>query len=220
MSNREAPDHPGEPPSGTPRANHLAFVAHEIRNPLSTALWTAELLARLTEAERGGARGEKLAGICLRSIGRIRLLIEDHFLSERLEAGGYPLRLEPLALAEVLEEALGRHPADPVPVERGLEAGLLVRADRAILARLLEALVAAAAVGVAAVRVEGAQAGGRVEVRVRGGPPASLEDPGRGALSDPRGRALGLGMARRAAAALGGSLTVVEGAYLLSIPPA
>ena len=72
------------------RPGHLGFVAHEIRNPLSTALWTAEMLARMTAADRGGARGEKLSAMCLRSVARVRQLIEDHLLCERLDAGTPP----------------------------------------------------------------------------------------------------------------------------------
>src|SRR5512144_880418 len=56
------------------RGSHLGFVAHEIRNPLSTALWTAELLVRMPAEERGGARGDKLTAMCLRSIARVRQL--------------------------------------------------------------------------------------------------------------------------------------------------
>jgi signal transduction histidine kinase len=187
---------------------------------MSTALWTAELLARLPDGERGGARGEKLAGICLRSIVRMRLLVEDHLLSERLDAGGYPLRVEPLALAEVLAEALAREPAGAIPVERDVAGDLRVLADRALLSRALEALVAAAAVEVPAVRIAAGLREGRVEVRVAGASPGSLEDPEKGAPSEQRGRALALPMARRAAFAMGGSLGVAGGAYILSIPPA
>ena len=75
-------------PTDDVRGDHLGFVAHEVRNPLSTALWSAELLARMTPEERGGARGEKLTAMCLRSLGRVRQLVEDHFLCERLDAGG------------------------------------------------------------------------------------------------------------------------------------
>jgi signal transduction histidine kinase len=206
-------------PHGPGRASHLGFVAHEVRNPLSTALWTAELLARLPPEERGGARGERLVAICLRSVLRMRFLIEDHFLAERLDAGGYPLRAEALSLDGALEEAMARRPS-PVPVERAGEAGLRVLADRALLVRVLEALVAVAAVEVPAVTVTVSQGPRQVEVRVSGAAPGSLEDPGKGAASEPRGHALALPMARRAAATFGGSLAVDGGAYILSIPPA
>jgi hypothetical protein len=53
---------------------------------------------------------------------------------------------------------------------------------------------------------------------VSGGPVASLQDPGKGAPSEQRGRALALPMARRVAVALGGSLTASNRGYLLAIP--
>src|SRR5512142_3223790 len=92
-----------EPASGAQRGSFLGFVAHEMRNPLSTALWSAELLARLSPDDRGGARGEKLSGMCLRALQRLRALVEDHFLAERLDVGGIPLRLETVPVKEVLD---------------------------------------------------------------------------------------------------------------------
>ena len=88
------------------RRAFLGFIAHEVRNPLSTALWSAELLGRITAEERGGARGEKLSAMCLRSISRVRQLVEDHFLCERLDSGGIPLRAEPVVVREAAEENL------------------------------------------------------------------------------------------------------------------
>lgn len=223
-----APEH-DSPPGGAggastqgaaDRPSHLSFVAHEIRNPLSTALWTAELLVRLTPEERGGARGEKLAGICLRSVGRVRLLVEDHLLCERLDAGSYPVHAEPVPLGEILEAVRGRWPAQDGALTLLPEEGLVALADRGLLERAVEAVLAAAGEGGAPVRVEAALRGGRLEVRAVGAPPASLADPGRGAPSDQRGRALALPMARRVAAALGGALEIAGEGYLLSIPAA
>jgi hypothetical protein len=200
------------------RAAHLGYLAHEIRNPMSTALWTAELLGRLPEAERGGERGARLAAICLRSLGRIRLLVEDHLLCERLDAGGYPVRIEPVPLAEALAEALARKPADPVPVEADVDAGLACLVDRALLIRVLEGVIGAAAGGAERVVVEARAVGPVIELRVMGGPVGSLELPQKGAPTEVRGRALALPAARAAAEAIGGRLAVSGGAYLVSIP--
>src|SRR5512138_781972 len=93
---------PDERAEGERRRAFLGFVAHEVRNPLSTALWSAELLARITPEERGGARGEKLSAMCLRSISRVRQLVEDHFLCERLDSGGIPVRAEGVGLREAV----------------------------------------------------------------------------------------------------------------------
>jgi len=209
------------PDQGTAdRPSHLSFVAHEIRNPLSTALWTAELLARLTPEERGGARGEKLAGICLRSVGRVRLLVEDHLLCERLDAGGYPLRPERVPLGELLGAVQGRWPGGVGALTLPPEEGLAATADRGLLERAVEAVLFAAGEGGAPVRVEAGLRDGLLELRVVGAPPAPLADRGRGAPSDQRGRALALPMARRVAAALGGALEIAGEGYLLAIPAA
>lgn len=210
---------PGGPPGGD-RPSHLGYVAHEIRNPLSTALWTSELLTRLSPAERGGARGEKLATICLRSVGRVRLLVEDHLLCERLDAGGYPVRVETVPVAELLAAVAARWPTGAAALTLPVDEGLTALADRTLLERALDGLLAAAGAGDVPVRVEAAASGGRLELRVFGAPTASLEDPGKGAPSEQRGRALALPMARRVALALGGTLAVAGEAYLLAIPAA
>src|SRR5512138_4007437 len=99
------------------RGGYLGFVAHEVRNPLSTALWSAELLARMSPEERGGARGDKLSAMCLRSLSRVRQLVEDHFLCERLDVAGIPVRLESFSLREVIDGVVERRPPDAPPVE-------------------------------------------------------------------------------------------------------
>lgn len=211
----EAEDRPGQG-----RERHLGFVAHEIRNPLSTALWTAELLARIPEAERGGARGEKLAAMCLRSVSKVRILLEDHLLCERLDTGAYPVRPERLTVAEVLESAQERLPSSFPGVAPELPEGIAVEADRLLFQRALEGLLALAVADGRPVRLVARAAGERVELRFPGAPPGQLDDPQKGSPSDQRGRALTLPATRRIAAALGGALSVGPEGFLLSIPSA
>jgi signal transduction histidine kinase len=201
------------------RAGHLGFVAHEIRNPLSTALWTAELLARMDPAERGGARGEKLSAICLRSVARVRQLVEDHFLSERLDIGGLPLRVEALGVAEALGAVVERRPEGSGPVKVELDPALAVEADRTLLDRALEAIVAVAGAEGTPVTVTAHAGEGEVTIVIGGRPtdPAALADPIKGAPSDPTGRALALPLARRIAHALGGALAAGEGGWRLTL---
>jgi len=201
------------------RASYLGFVAHEVRNPLSTALWSAELLARMAPAERAGARGEKLVAMCLRSIGRVRRLVEDHFLVERLDVRGIPLRPEPLPIADLVRAAVERAPTG-ASVETDVEAGLAAHADRMLCERTLECLLAMAGASGAPVRVRGRREGVRVSLHVKGDPPpeGALEDPRRGSPSDARGRSLALPAARRAAAAAGGALSVEGDEYALVLP--
>jgi len=204
------------------RASHLGFVAHEIRNPLSTALWTAELLGRMDAAERAGARGEKLAGMCLRSLQRVRHLVEDHLLSERLDAGPYPVRLTVVTLVDAVVAAEGRRASAERPIELALPPEVSVLADRALLDRLLDALLDAAGQGASGVRVSATAADGEVRLMVRGAAadPKAIEDPLKGAASDTRGRALALPAARRVATRLGGRLEARDGAWTLVLPEA
>jgi signal transduction histidine kinase len=211
----------GAHPEDERRAGHLGFVAHEIRNPLSTALWTAELLARMTPADRGGARGDKLSGMCLRSLARVRQLVEDHFLCERLDAGGLALRIERVDVAEALEAVIGKR-GDAGPVNVHAAAGLFVDADRGFLERALDGLVAVAGEERTPVEITLTAEGDEIGVAIAGRPAdaAALADPAKGSPSDPAGRALALPVARRIIHALGGALVAAEGRWFLSLPRA
>jgi len=202
------------------RRGFLGFVAHEVRNPLSTALWSAELLGRISAEERGGARGEKLSAMCLRSIARVRQLVEDHFMCERLDAGGIAVRADPVPVREVAEAATEKRAADVGEVAIDVEAAVQLSADRILLERAIEALVATAGREGAAVRIACEPAGDRVALVVSGKPPESptLEDPAKGSPSEPRGRALALPLVRRIAGALGGTLSLSGGRYILTLP--
>lgn len=205
------------------RSGYLGFVAHEVRNPLSTALWTAELLTRMSPEERGGARGDKLSAMCLRSLSRVRQLIEDHFLCERLDVAGIPVRAEPLRVGELIDGLLERRAADAPTVSVELDEPLAVAADRTLLERAVEALLAVAGSEGTPVRVVVRPDGeGRVSLWFSGHAPGptGLEDPRKGSPSDPKGRALALPVARRVAAVLRGTLAVSEGGYVLTLPRA
>lgn len=226
MSSGRGEDVSGAPASGPAaegpeaRAGRLGFVAHEVRNPLSTALWTAELLARMSAADRGGARGEKMSEMMLRALGRVRQLVEDHFLTERLDVGGIPIRAEPQPLGPALEAAAGHRPADTGEVTVDVEEELAVRADKVLLERLLDLLVAGAGGEGAAVAIRARRMGPVVRVTLEGRPvpDAALADPVKGSPSDMRGRALSLPLARRLAGVLGGELRVTAGALDLALP--
>jgi signal transduction histidine kinase len=221
-ADQERAEAPAPSAAAERRASHLGFVAHEIRNPLSTALWTAELLGRMDGAERAGARGEKLAGMCLRSLQRVRHLVEDHLLNDRLDAGAYPVRAELITLVDAVVAAEGRRAGGDQPMELALAPELSVLADRTLLGRVIDSLLDAASQGASLVRVSGGASDGEVALTVRGSlaDPRSLDDPLKGAASDTRGRALAIPAARRAAARMGGRLDVREGAWELTLPEA
>jgi K+-sensing histidine kinase KdpD len=213
----------GADSGGNPnRTGFLGFVAHEVRNPLSTALWSAELLSRMSAEQRSGARGERLSAMCLRSIARVRQLVEDHFLCERLDAGGILLRFEPVPMHEVIEAILAR-PGERGQIDVRVGSNLAVHGDRTLVERAVDALFAVASADKAAVRIEAHDAsGGRIALAISGQAPApgALEDPTKGSPSDARGRSLALPLARRIAAALGGALGASEAGYVLSLPEA
>jgi hypothetical protein len=211
-----APSRPLPPPD-LDRGSHLGFLAHEVRNPLSIALWSSELMSRLRPEERAGERGLKLASLGTRALGRIQLLVEDHLLCERLDAGGYPLRLGTVDVAALLSAVLGRLGLEPAP-ELHLAPGLAGRGDRVLLERAVEGVVAVAGRDGAPVWIGGETAAGQVRITIRGGPVERLEDPVKGSPSDPSGRALALPMARRVAEAHGGALAVDGEGYLLVFP--
>lgn len=215
---RTVPGGEGARANETTRSGFLGFVAHEMRNPLATALWSAELLARLSPEERGGARGEKLAGMALRALQRLRYLVEDHFLAERLDVEGIPVRIEPIGVRELLAGAVQKAAVEDASLD--VQDGLVARGDRMLLERALEGILSSAARAKAPVRVEARRHDGMVLIRAQGAAPApdALAPPQKGTPSDATGRALALHMAVRAARALGGSLAVAEDAYVLAVP--
>jgi hypothetical protein len=180
-------------------------------------MWSAELLGRMAPEERGGARGQKLAGMCLRTLVRLRHLVEDHFLAERLAIGGIPLRIEPVRVANAAEAASARAGVAPLQLEGG---DAVVNVDRALLERALETLLAFSARDDAQVRITAEPGRQGTAIAVRGAPPpeGAFRLPDRSTLSDPTGRALGLTAARAVAEAHGGSLDVVGDAYVLYLP--
>lgn len=120
------------PPSEL-REQLLSFISHEIRNPLASALWSVEMLARKPGTD---ARAERLSNLALRSTRRLRSLLEDFFALERVPASPPPGRTDLLA---ALERARSAHDLEPDGLELGLEGpeGLVVPLDPTVLDRLL-----------------------------------------------------------------------------------
>jgi len=201
-----------------PRAGYLGFVAHEFRNPLTTALWCAELLERIPAGERGGARGKKLVAMALRSLQRVGALVEDHLLAERLAAGGIPLRPEPVDLRELLAAAGEQAEAGTLALD--VAEGTKVEADRGLLLQTVVALLAAVAGDGVAPRAEARPEAGGLRLVVAGASLGAdaLELPRKGATAGRRARPLSLVMAGAAAAAQGLSLRVEGGALVLGFP--
>src|SRR5438132_8749655 len=94
------------PTAGNRRGKYLGFVAHEIKNPLATALWSCDLLKRMESGDRSGERAEKMIDVSLRALRRMRRLIDDFFTIERLLEHGYDLKRERLKLKDLVGSAL------------------------------------------------------------------------------------------------------------------
>lgn len=199
---------------------YLAFVIHEARSPLTTALWSAEMLTRLSPEDRAGARGPKLASMTFRSLQRLSRLLEDYFLAERLAGEGFALRLEVVSLTEAVAAAAAKAGIQG-ELRSMVPEGMSLRADPGMLGRALEGMLAWAGREASPVDVEAKDLdGGRVEVRVRGAnvAPEALQRPSKGSASDQTGRALGLVAAAEVARAHGGKLAVDRGALVLDLP--
>src|SRR2546428_12448982 len=93
-------------PSRPMRGKYLGFVAHEIKNPLATALWSCDLLKRMEPADRAGARAEKMIDVSLRALRRMRRLVDDFFTIERILEHGYELKRENVGLKDLVEPAM------------------------------------------------------------------------------------------------------------------
>ena len=88
------------------RGKYLGFVAHEIKNPLATALWSCDLLKRMGPEDRTGERAEKMLDVSLRALRRMRRLIDDFFTIERLLEQGYDLKRDRIPLEELVKGAM------------------------------------------------------------------------------------------------------------------
>src|SRR2546423_10040063 len=94
------------PSAGNRRGKYLGFVAHEIKNPLATALWSCDLLKRMDSADRSGPRAEKMVDASLRALRRMRRLVDDFFTMERLKEHGYELHEEIVDMRSLVDGAM------------------------------------------------------------------------------------------------------------------
>jgi len=190
----------------------LANVSHELRTPLARIKVALELV----DAPDEGVR-RRLATIA-EEVDELDRLVSDVLTASRLDLAALPLRKVRIDLAALVEKARQRALAlDPeLRIESGVEPGLLVEADEALLSRALDNLLDNArkygngsAVQVAASR-EGEDAVISVRDRGPGIPPQDLGrvfEPffrGEGAPNLAAGFGLGLALARRVAQAHGG----------------
>jgi K+-sensing histidine kinase KdpD len=216
------------PPAGNRRGKYLGFVAHEIKNPLATALWSCDLLKRMDTAHRSGPRAEKMVDASLRALRRMRRLVDDFFTIERLNEHGYELHTDKVELRSLVDGAIaalaekdGVATQDwtvdvPGQVQVSGDGEMLRRGLRAVLEHMSKGAGGAARITVVG---RALPTGGELIVRSSEPPhpmvPPVAEDRPSG---DPAGTVLGYALAETIFAVHGGALHEREGALVISLP--
>jgi len=215
------------PPPGK-RGKYLGFVAHELKNPLATALWSSDLLKRMDSADRAGERAEKMIDVSLRALRRMRRLIDDFFTIERLMEHGYELKRERVSLKDLVEPAMhALAEKDGIATDGWrMELGdvstmgdpdMLRRAVRAALEHMARPSQAPRLS--LAVRMDGLRPALHIHAEA---PPHPIfpPDPEERPSGDPAGAVLGVALASRILASHDGRLEEREGCLWLVFPPA
>ncbi len=119
---------------------HIAFIAHELRNPLASATTAYEVLKL-----QGSLPAETRASLALgRGLLSMQELI-DHALSVARVASGIELRREPVALSELLAEAelvaAGEADARKVQIHVHAEGDVTIDGDRRLLRSAINNIV-------------------------------------------------------------------------------
>ena len=209
------------------RGKYLGFVAHEIKNPLATALWSCDLLKRMDAADRAGPRADKMIDASLRALRRMRRLVDDYFTIERLQEHGYELRSESVELRSLVEGAISQLGEKEGTSTEGwstdVPAQVQVAGDQDMLKRAIRLLLEHLARGAAGTRVsivgrsapEGAQLVMRANpVPERIVPPIPEERPS----GDPTGAVLGFSLAETILRAHDGSVEERDNALFVVLP--
>jgi signal transduction histidine kinase len=197
-------------------SQHVAFVAHELRTPLMTAITASTVLRKSAAPDQ-----EHALTLLTRNLNALRELIDQMLLADPL-GGALPVSPEPLDLRALLDEVVGdaRVAAEQRQIEVTIEAPdvLAIDADRRLLRSCLSNLLGNAvkftheggAIMVRAVRGEG-RTMIEVEDRCGGlpeGNPAELFEPFVQRSENRSGFGLGLAIVRQAMEAHGGTVTV------------
>ena len=209
------------------RGKYLGFVAHEIKNPLATALWSCDLLKRMDAADRAGPRADKMIDASLRALRRMRRLVDDYFTMERLQEQGYELRPEPVELRSLVEGAISQLGEKEGMSTEGwsmdVPAQVQVAGDQDMLKRAIRMLLEHLARGAAGTRVsivgrtapEGAQLVLRADPAPdKIVPPIPEERPS----GDPTGAVLGFSLAETILRAHAGSVGERDNALFVILP--
>ncbi len=157
-------------------------VSHELRSPLMTLAASVSVLASRRDEMPDDASRSAL-DLMEADVARFQQLVDDLLEISRFDAGVARLSLEEVRLPELVRQAVTQRRADDPPtveVDADL-AGMVVRADKRRLVRILDNLLGNAdAYGGGAHRVALESAGDSVLIAVEdGGPGVPEEDRGR-----------------------------------------
>ena len=215
------------PTAGNRRGKYLGFVAHEIKNPLATALWSCDLLKRMESPDRAGPRAEKMVDASLRALRRMRRLVEDYFTIERLREQGYELHNEDLELRALVDGAISAlSEKDGVATQSwGIDVPGTVRVtgDGEMLRRGIRVVCEHMAQGAAQPKLSivghAVSSGAELVVRSSAPPtPVVPLAPEERPSGDPAGTVLGYALAEAIIAAHGGTLQERDGALVVTLP--
>ncbi|WP_432000282.1 ATP-binding protein [Streptomyces sioyaensis] len=204
----------------------LAAVGHDLRTPLA-GCWAAISSLRSRDVDFSPEDREELLATAEESLAKLSRLVDNLLDMSRLQAGALTLRLEPIALTEVLPPALDTLPGSSPQVlvhvvTLGLDTAPDVLADPPLLERVIANLVSNAVRHSPTgrpVTIGASALAGRVELRVIDrGPGIQLADWERafepfqrlGDTDNTTGLGLGLALSRGLTEAMGGTLTPEE----------
>ncbi len=126
-------------------ARFASDVSHELRSPLMTLAASMEVLeSRRDDIPEGPPRSA--LDLMSADVGRFQVLVEDLLEISRYDAGAVRLDLDDVRLPELVVQAVAAYSAEPIPVEVDAAlAGVIVRADKRRLVRVLANLIENAA---------------------------------------------------------------------------
>jgi signal transduction histidine kinase len=126
------------------RNQFLAIVSHELRTPLTSIISFSELIRG--EAEGLTPDGVRFLDIIERNADRLHRLVGDLLMLDRLEAGGLPLDLAPVSIADLVAEAVRSASAGAVKQSVTIDVttghGPLMPGDHRRLMQVLDNLIA------------------------------------------------------------------------------
>jgi signal transduction histidine kinase len=197
-------------------SEHIGFITHELRNPLTAAKLSA---TRLTEAIARTAPEAPSADRLRRSLDRLGDLIDRVLLTERLGADQIPVQLADATLGTIMEEALRAARLEAarkgVEIDVHYDPTVPLRVDVPLTVSALQNLIDNAVKytddGVVDVSVEKMEGGIQFHVRdtcagLSSEELATIFEPFRRGNSQKPGSGLGLAIARKSVEAQGGSI--------------